>query len=205
MVEYGPPVLALIVGSVIAALDLVSTKYPRTRSFLASSRSLIYYSLLYGIISVVVMLALDAYVTAQVVSLPGVDLDNPWLTAISVGLAVKAFLTINIYTVRTGPGEEDKMPIGLSTITKLIEGLFLFDIDVHESNAVRKHVQTRLGTYNALADVKKTIKGNLPNFYSDQANVAYAVDVDNFSSIKDALASYLRYVEIRMFDSVFPV
>src|SRR6266571_5245648 len=69
MIQLGPPVLAFVIASFIAALELITSKYPRTFFLLKRCPALYIYALIYGVIGLAVMLGLNNLVSQKAVTL----------------------------------------------------------------------------------------------------------------------------------------
>src|ERR1700736_1601035 len=115
MIQLGPPVLAFVIASFIAALELITSKYPRTFFLLKRCPALYVYALIYGLIGLGVMLGLNYLVSQKAVTLEGFGLSNPWWQAVAIGLSVKAFLHLRIFSVGVGG---QSFPIGTETIVQ---------------------------------------------------------------------------------------
>ncbi len=88
MERLAPAILALLIASLITALELVTARYPRTFFLLTRNRTFYFYVFIYGIIGFAVLLALDALINAGTVKLDGLGLDSPWVRAFVVGVTV---------------------------------------------------------------------------------------------------------------------
>ena len=62
MISFGPSSLAFGIATVIALLELITSKYPRTFFLLKRSRALYTYALIYGVIAFGVTLGLDVLI-----------------------------------------------------------------------------------------------------------------------------------------------
>ena len=102
-VPLGPLAVTFAIASLVTALELVTSKYPRTARFCIKSPWFYVYFAIYGLLGAGA-LALLPLVGSQV-TIEGVGLTNPWVKAAFVGLSIKAFLHIRIFSVSTGPGE----------------------------------------------------------------------------------------------------
>ena len=113
MIHLGPPILAFIIADCISVLELITSKYPRTFFLLKKCPALYIYAVIYGVIGFAVMLGLNYLVSQKAVTLEGLGLSNPWWQAVAIGLSVKAFLHLRIFSVGVGA---QTFPIGTETI-----------------------------------------------------------------------------------------
>jgi hypothetical protein len=89
--------LTFAVATIVTAIELITTTYPRTPEFVTKSRWFYAYILIYGALGAAA-LALPPLVGGEV-TMTGVGLENPWVKALLVGFSVKAVLHIRIFTV----------------------------------------------------------------------------------------------------------
>ena len=117
MAGLGPNLLAFTVAIAVTALELLTTKYPRTAAFVCHTVWFYVYIVIYGAIAAIA-LALLPVLGAHIQS-DGINLMNPWIAAAAVGISVKSLLHIRIFNVSTGPGKD--LPVGLETIVLLFD------------------------------------------------------------------------------------
>ncbi len=203
----GPAILAFATAAAVSASELITTRYPRTYFLLKRSRALYAYVLIYGFIAFGVLFLSDALVRAGTVKLEGLGLSSPWVRAIAVGITVKAFLHINLFTV--GAGSQSK-PVGLETVVQLFEPQLLRTITLDEDDAVKRYIQPRAARYppdnpNNLNNVKALIKDNVPAALPDEERAAFENDVDKAPTVTRAMEKFLRFVGRATFERVFPL
>jgi hypothetical protein len=109
--------LTFAVATVVTAIELITTKYPRTPEFITKSRWFYAYILVYGTLGAAALALLP--LVGSEITMTGVGLENPWVKALLVGFSVKAVLHIRIVTVSTGPNQS--FPVGLETLVQLFE------------------------------------------------------------------------------------
>jgi hypothetical protein len=132
-----PPLLSFIIGALVAHIELITSKYPRTFFLLKKSFALYAYTLIYGILSFFVMLTLESLTRAQIISLEGIGISNQWIQALIVGVSTKALLHIRFFKVSFG---SQSFPVGVETFVFLFEPWLLRTIDLDEFNAVRDFI-----------------------------------------------------------------
>jgi hypothetical protein len=201
MIQLGPPVLAFVIASFIAVLELITSKYPRTFFLLKNCSVLYIYGLIYGVIGFAVMLGLNYLVSHKAVTLEGFGLSNPWWQAVAVGLSVKAFLHLRIFSVGVGP---QSFPIGTETIMQLFEPWLLRTTELYHFNAGRHFIASRALKYPVLDDVKTKTKANIPGSFSSTEKAAFVADVDKAPSVDDAMELFINFLGKSTFDRVFP-
>jgi hypothetical protein len=204
MNQLGPALLSLVLATSLAALELITSKYPRTLSLLRHSWAFYAYGIVYGIIAFCVMLGLRALVKSGTVKLEGLGLANPWVQALATGVTFKALLHIRLFSVSIGA---ESFPVGVETLVQLFEPWLLRTIELDHFNALRNYIAPRAQKYIDLDLVKKQIAQNLPpSMSADGAEgKAFLADVQRAGSVSEALRLYMNAVGRRLFDSVFPL
>jgi hypothetical protein len=204
MNQLGPALLSLVLATSLAALELITSKYPRTLSLLRRSWAFYSYAIVYGIIAFCVMLSLQALVKTGTVKLEGLGLANPWVQALAIGVTFKALLHIRLFSVSIGA---ESFPVGVETLVQLFEPWLLRTIELDHFNALRNYIAPRAQKYIDLDLVKKQIAQNLPpSISADGAEgKAFLADVQRAGSVSEALRLYMNAVGRRLFDSVFPL
>ncbi len=196
-----PATLAFLIAALFTALELLTSKYPRTLFLLKKCRALYAYVGIYGLLSLLVLLGLNALTEAGKVTLEGIGLQSPWVKAIVVGLSTKAFLHINLFSVSVGTRA---VPLGTETIVQLFEPWLLEEIYLYEFNAVSDFIAPRANKYPDLVAVKTKIKANLPQSLSGPERMGFEAGVDAQTSVSSAMEVYLRRFGKTNFLRVFP-
>jgi len=203
IVDLGSSVLALFTASGITLLELITTEYPRTYTFLLRNSKKIYaYSFVYGVIAFGVTLGIDSLITSKIVTLEGIGLSNPWVRALAIGLTVKAFLHIRLFTVGVSGG--DQFPIGIETVVLLFEPWLLRGIEIDHFDTLRAYIQPSLAKYNDLQNVKQRIAANVPTSLPDKERNTFIGDLKKKTSIVEAMEDFLRYLGTHSFERAFP-
>ncbi len=197
----GPPVLAFVIAAFIAVLELVTSKYPRTFFLLKKCSALYIYALIYGAVGFGVMLGLDHLVSQKMVSLEGLGLSNPWWQAVAIGLSVKAFLHLRIFSVGVSG---QSFPIGTETIVQLFEPWLLRTTELYHFNAGQEFIASRAAKYTVLADVKVKTKASVPTSFSSTEKAAFNADVDNATTVENVMELFVNFLGRRTFDRAFP-
>ena len=91
--------LAFGIAALVTALELITSKYPRTVFLLKASRSLYVYAAIYGVIGLAVRWGLDPLTQSGTIKLEGLGLSNPWVQSLALGVTIKAFLHIPDFSV----------------------------------------------------------------------------------------------------------
>ena len=203
MNQLGPASLSFALATSLAALELITSKYPRTFSLLRRSWAFYTYAVIYGVIAFCVMLGLGALVKSGTIKLEGLGLSSAWVQAIVVGVTFKAFLHIRLFSVSIGA---ESFPVGVETLVQLFEPWLLRTVELDHFNALRNYIAPRALRYPDLDLVKKQIAQNLPPSMSTEGaeGKAFLADVQQASSVTQAMRLYMTSVGRRLFDSVFP-
>jgi len=194
---WGPPLLAFGVTALFTWLELVTSKYPRTFFLLKRCTALYVYVLIYAVSGGLVT-ALFEYFG---VTLEGPGVSNPWVGAVLVGISIKAFFHIRLFSVGAGP---QALPIGIETVVQMFEPQLMRAIEVYQFEASKDFIGTRATKYSDLAEVKKTIRDNLPGTLPVAERTAFLSDVERATSVGNAMDLYLAFLGRRSFDRRFP-
>jgi hypothetical protein len=192
--------LAAIIAVVVTALEMITTKYPRTSVFCFRSAWFYAYIIVYGAIAAVAYL-LPPLVGAQV-NMTGVGLANPWVQAAAAGFSVKALLHIRILNVSTGPGKD--FPVGLETIVLLFEPWLLRSIELDVFGELMGFVTPRAARCATINIAQQQALSNIPNMFSAAEKAALTADVTRATSPVDVIIAYLGYVGLKLTRRVFP-
>lgn len=199
--NIGPAFLAFTIAALIAWLELITSKYPRTFDHLWTCWLLYLYALVYGVISFGAMLGLVQLVNGGAIKLEGVFLSSVWIQAIAIGLSTKALLHIRLFNISVGT---TSFPLGTESILHLFEPLVLEKIELYEFNAIRSLIEVRARSYSVLKSVKDQIKFNIPQSLTGIERKSFEIDVDAKKTVIEAMELYLRRFGRRSFDRVFP-
>jgi hypothetical protein len=192
--------VAFIIAALVTALELVTSKYPRTARFCFKSPWFFGYVLIYGFLGAGA-LALLPLLSSQV-TIEGVGLTNPWIKAVFVGLSIKAFLHIRIFSVSTGPGQT--FPFGLESFVQLFEPWMLRTLELDHYSAQSEFIAPRAAKFATLAEVQSTAKTHVPPALSPAERAAFDGDIDQAVSPAEAIAAYLKYAGIKLTAHAFP-
>jgi len=192
-------VLAFVIAALMAWVELVTSKYPRTGNFVAQSWPIYAFAAIYGLIAFGSRAGLDYLVTNGFVKIEGIALADPWIQSVIVGLSTKAFMHIRLFSVTAG---SLSIPIGVETIVLIFEPWLLDEIDLDEFLTVRKFVQQRAAHHPNLANVRNLVAANLPR-QDSKARDAFLLDIQNSASVVEAMELYIHKVGRRIFSTVF--
>ncbi len=196
--------LALTTAFLISLLELVTSEYPQTSALLLRQSFKPYlYGGIYGAIAFALTASLGYLAGEGSVSLTGLGLQSPWLRAVAVGVTIKAFMHVRLFTV--GIRGSSKFPVGVETLVQLFEPWLLRGIEIDHFNAVRGYIAPRADKYPNLQVVKDTIKNNLPTRLSSAELTGFRADVDKAASVLEAMEQYLAFLGSATFNRVFPL
>lgn len=201
MARWGYALLAFAVALLLAAVELITSKYPRPFFLLRRSWALYAYALVYGAIAFGITLGLAALIQAGTIKLEGLGLSNPWVQSLVVGFATKAFLHIRLFSVGVG---SQAFPVGVETLVQLFEPWLLRSIEIDHFNAGREFIASRAAKYLNLQDLKASIRTGIPPNFPAQERAAFLADVERTTTVEEALELYLTFLGRRSFDRVFP-
>jgi hypothetical protein len=193
--------LTFAVATIVTAIELITTTYPRTPEFVTKSRWFYAYILIYGTLGAAA-LALLPLVGGEV-TMTGVGLENPWVKALLVGFSVKAVLHIRIFTVSTGPNQS--FPVGLETLVQLFEPWMLTSLDLDHFSAHQAFIKPRATKQGNLSAAKKAALSNIPSGFSSAVRAALVADINSCTTTQEVISAYLKYVGIKLTDSTFPM
>lgn len=156
-----PPFIAFFIAYFFTILELITSEYPRTYSFILKKASLHIYGIVYGLFALVIVVILGLLLKSGSIKIEGLGLSNPWWKAILIGLSTKGFLKIKLFTVNVG---SNPFPIGIDSIVQIFEPWLLETIRLNEYNAVRKFLEIKVEQYSNLNldDMKNKMKDNIP-------------------------------------------
>ena len=199
------PALAFALGAFVSGLELLTSKYQNTSQFLLkTSRSLYFYGAFYGILAGVGDLALDSGVLGDVMRAPNGQLvTSPWLHAVAAGLATRAFMQLNLFTLAID--STTSTPVGLQTLAHIFERPLLRSVVLDEFAGVRSFVEPYASVYQVVDSVKSTIKKNTPPSLQGPERKAFDAAVDAATSALEAMELFLRFVGIKTFRRAFPL
>lgn len=197
----GPALVAFVLATAIAGLELVTSKYPRTFSFIKKHPWLYVYALVHGVLGLGIMLGLDALMKGNAVGFAGPLNTGRWGWSIAVGFSTKALLNIRLFTVSTG---SQSFPVGIESFVKIFEPTLLQTIDLHEFCKIREFLEPRARKYEDLSAVKQKILSELPQNLAADEKTAFATDIEKAVSVILAMEIYLRRFGRGNFDRVFP-
>ena len=194
---FGPPLLAFAVTALFTWLELVTSKYPRTFFLLNRCGALWTYVLIYAALGFVIVMLFDYFNVA----LEGPGVSNPWVRAVLVGISIKAFFHIRLFSVGAGP---QAFPVGIETIVQMFEPQLLRAVEVYQFEASKDFIGTRATKHTDLASVKTTIQNNLPGTLPEVERAAFLADVERARTVGEAMDLYLAFLGRRSFDRRFP-
>jgi hypothetical protein len=138
----------------------------------------------------------------SLVTIEGIGLTNPWIKALFVGLSIKAFLHIRIFSVSTGPGQS--FPFGLETFVQLFEPWMLRTLDLDHYAEQSDFIRPRATRCPNVADARTQAKANPPPSFSTAETAVFEADIDQAANSAQVISAYLKYTGIRLTTSTFP-
>jgi hypothetical protein len=201
MKMVGPFLLALLVGSGAAILDLVSSKFSTTMSLvLVRSRAIYLLGLIHGVLAGSVSALHPGVISFQLAN--GQALHSAWIWAVLTGIFTRPFLQTKIFTVSSG---RNATRIGLQSIMQLFEPQLIREVILDEFYAVRSFVQKYTKRYADLDVVKSMVAESLPGELPEPERQAFLFELEKAKTVTDALEGFLRFVGISAFQSTFPL
>jgi hypothetical protein len=202
MVLFMAGALTFSIASTIALLELITSRYRNTFTFLWSRWQLYAYMAIYGAFGVFLFLIIDYLVAQKSVTFEGVAVDSPWLKAVLVGISAKALMNITLFNVASGAGT---VPIGMSTIVHLFEPLLLDELNLRVWNDVRTFLGPHAQKYPRLEEVKAIIERNIPPTLSGERRAALRADLSERDTVEGAMETFLYAVGRGTFVRSFPI
>jgi hypothetical protein len=202
MVLFMAGALTFSIASTIALLELITSRYRNTFTFLWSRWQLYAYMAIYGAFGVFLFLLIDYLVAQKSVTFEGVAVDSPWLKAVLVGISAKALMNITLFNVASGAGT---VPIGMSTIVHLFEPLLLDELNLRVWNDVRTFLGPHAQKYPRLEEVKAIIERNIPPTLSGERRAALRADLSERDTVEGAMETFLYAVGRGTFVRSFPI
>jgi hypothetical protein len=197
----GPAFLALVIASLVTWLELVTSKYPRTISFLWGSWQLYVYAGAYGLIAFAVVLLLQPLIESGQVQFESAIAKNPWVQGAAVGITIKSLMHIRLLTIKD-------VPIGVETLVHLFEPWLLEGIGLDEFAEVDHYIRGKAGQPPYAGDlpkVKTIILDKLPTLpLSNTEKIAFREAINQCTTVEEAMILFLRRFGRRIFEAVFP-
>jgi hypothetical protein len=197
-VDAGQLTLTMAVATSVTALELITSKYPRTFEFVFKSAWFYVYVLIYGVLGGISFALLpllgDQVTTTSVIA-------NPWIQAALVGFSIKAFLHIRIFTVSTGPGQS--FPVGLESFVQLFEPWMLRSIDLDHYHEQRAFISPRAANLTDVA-ARTMATNNVPPSLTPQETAALKSDLQQAMTSDQVIGVYLKYFGLRLTRTTFP-
>jgi hypothetical protein len=202
MSAFGPAVLAALVAFIVASVELITTKYPRTFGFIRNSWCLYAYAALYAIIAFGVQIGWNALKGSASVSPNGFVLSNPWVLAIIIGISVKAFMHIRLFTVTSGA---NSFPVGVESLVQLFEPWLLDTLRLHYLLGINTFIGRHSAHFTDLAGVKKTVVDRSGQILSGDAQAGFSTSVNQAQTVDKAMELYLNLVGKQYFEQTFQI
>lgn len=199
-VHAGLLVLASCVAVIVTALELLTSKYPRTSRFALMSAWFYAYVVIYGLLAGIALLLLP--LVSDQITIQGIGTANPWVKAALIGFSVKAFLHIRIFAVSTGPGQS--FPVGLELFVQLFEPWILRSLELDHYFAQSAFIAPRAAKFSTVTDARTQANANAPPGLSPAETAAFNADIGQAQTAAQVIAAYLKYAGIKMTESSFP-
>jgi hypothetical protein len=185
---------------VVTAVELITSKYPRTAPFALKSIWFYIYILIYGSLGAAGFALLP--LLGDQVTTEGIAISNPWAKAALIGFSVKAILHIRIFAVTTGPGQS--FPVGLESFVQLFEPWILRTLELDHYSEQSAFITPRAARFANVTDARTQAKGNPPPGLSAAERAVFDADIDQASTAAQVIAAYLKYSGIRLTKATFP-
>jgi hypothetical protein len=204
MTVFGVPggllAVTFAVAMLVTAVELITSKYPRTARFALKSVSFYAYILIYGLLGATALALLP--LLGDKVTTEGIAISNPWVKAAVIGFSVKAFLHIRIFAVSTGPGQS--FPVGLESFVQLFEPWMLRTLELDHYSEQSSFIAPRAAKFANVADARTQAKNNPPPGLSSPERAVFDADIDQAPNAAQVIAAYLKYSGIRLTKTTFP-
>jgi hypothetical protein len=201
---FGVPIgllaLTFFVAVLVTAIELLTSKYPRTVRFALKSVWFYVYVLIYGVLAAAALALLP--LVGDQVSMDGVGLSNPWFKAAMIGFSVKAVLHIRIFSISPGPGQS--FPVGLESLVQLFEPWMLRSLELDHYSEQQGFITPRAARCGAVVQARTVAKNNPPPGLSQPERAVFEADIDQAATSEQVIAAYLKYSGIRLTMTTFP-
>ncbi len=194
--------LACLIAATISLLELITSRYRNTYTFLWRRWQLYVYMAVYGAFGFLLMWIIDYLVAKKTVSFDDMALDSVWVKAVLVGMSAKALMNITLFNVPSGAGT---VPIGMSTLVHLFEPFLLSELDLQVWNDVRTFLTPHARKYPQLEEVKAIMDRNIPPTLSAERRAALRAELGARDSVEGALETFLYAVGRGTFIRSFPL
>ena len=201
MDTFGAPAIAFAVVAFFSLLELVTSEFPQTISFLRRSWAFYAYGFAYGALAFIATIGINKLSAANAIKLEGLGLSSPWIRAFAIGISFKALLHIRLFTVTAGG---QTFPVGVETLVQLFEPWLKRRINIQHWNATQAFIGTRTKKYNDLKQVQARIVINLPTNLPETELKAFRADVLQTTSVEQAMEQYLIVSAARPLTAYFP-
>lgn len=198
--EIGGIALAFAIALVVTGLELITSQYPRTPSFVLRSVWFYAYVIVYGLIAAFVVAILP--LISNQVTMSGLGMANPWIRASVIGFSVKALLHIRLFTVNTGPGSS--FPVGVETIVQLFEPWMLRNLELDHWNKLQAFVAPRAARIPNVVNARTQATGNIPTGTASALRAAFIADIGAAGSSSEVITIYMTYFGTGAAKYVFP-
>jgi|SRR5579884_3822181 len=112
---YLPALLALFIASCSIIIDRITTKHLHTHFIIMKCPQLYFYALIYGA---------GAFTITFFLPYNKLSLSNAWIEALIVGVTIRAFLNITLFSVPI-PNTKETVSLGIQAAIRPIENLIL--------------------------------------------------------------------------------
>jgi hypothetical protein len=201
MSDLWPALLAALIAFLFASLELITSKYPRTFEFVRKCPYLYAYAALYALIAFFVDLGWNALQEKGTVSASGFGLSSPWVRALVIGISVKAFMHIRLFTVTTGA---KSFPVGVESLLQLAEPWLLDSLRLHYLLEVNSFIDSHATRHTNLANVKSKIINRATQVLSGDEQAGFIASINQTPSVETAMELFLYLVGKRYFQAIFP-
>ena len=205
MTLFGVPIgllgLTFAVAAFVTAIELLTSKYPRTIRFALKSVWFYIFVLIYGLLGAAALALLP--LVGDQVTMDGVGLSNPWFKAALIGFSVKAVLHIRIFSISPGPGQS--FPVGLESLVQLFEPWMLRSLELDHFSEQKAFLTPRAARFTAVADARTQAKNTPLPALSQPEKAVFEADIDQAPTAEQVIAAYLKYAGVRLTKTTFPL
>jgi len=150
MDTLGAPALAFVVAAFFSLLELVTSQFPQTFSFLRRSGSFYAYGVAYGTLALLATIGINKLSAANAIKLKELGYRILGSELLLSAISLKALLHIRLFNVTAWA---ETFPVGVETLLQL---LALRRINIQHWNATQAFIATRASQYTDLESVRKS-------------------------------------------------
>jgi len=177
-------IVTAVIAFALSTSEILFVKYGLTFQ-LVLKRPL--FLILYGLFYAAIAVMIDFLISVNQLTINSVNLaKSPLITCVVVGVTVKAFSRINIYTLKF---ENKKIDIGFKLLTNIFEDFFEKQISDDHDNLLITEISTAVKQSNKLTlnQMDQKLKQVLPSGFTKIKEDSYYKEISQFKDKFDKL------------------